>query len=112
MIGLPGKLCSFFCSNSKTERREVGTTVKIGSCVPIILGALLACTDLVANQALDAASVEGEPNDKVCEKADASASVNLKWKDFGFPVSKMERGENVTLNLLDFLEFCHTIKKK
>lgn len=53
-------------------------------------------------KALDAASVEGEPNDKVCEKADASASFK----------SKMERGENVTPNLLDFLEFCHTIKKK
>lgn len=89
-------MVSFF---SKTERREVGTTVNTGPCVLLILCALLACADLVIDQEmLDAASVEGEPNGKVCETADA-----LKWKDSGFPVSRIERRENVTPNLLDFL---------
>lgn len=37
-----------FLSPNKGERREVGTTVTIIPCVPVILCALLAYTDLVA----------------------------------------------------------------
>lgn len=53
-------------SSSKAERREVGTTVTVGSCMPIILCTLITYADLVGEQNWwTLQSGEGEPSDKV-----------------------------------------------
>lgn len=46
---------------------------------------------------MDAASGWGEPNDNVCEYADAPASFKPEvWKHFGFPASGNQKVEKVT----------------
>lgn len=86
-----------FSSRSKAERREVGTTVTVGSCMPIILCTLLTYADLVGEQNWRMPqSGEGEPSDKVGEAADALASFKPDVvKRCGFPAPG-----NITISTL------------
>lgn len=86
-----------FSSRSKAERREAGTTVTVGSCMPIILCALLTYADLVGEQNWRTLqSGEGEPSDKVGETANTLASFKPDVvKRCGLPASG-----NITINNL------------
>lgn len=86
-----------FSSRSKAEWREVGTTVTVGSCMPIILCTLLTYADLVGEQnRRTLQSGEGEPSGKVGETADTLASFKPDVvKRCGFPASG-----NITINIV------------
>lgn len=65
MIGSPGKKRLLFLFNrSKAQRRDVRTTITNGPCVPIILHASLAYTDLVV-EVEGTTSYMREPSEKV-----------------------------------------------
>lgn len=63
---------TFFCS--KAERREAGTTVTMGPCVPIILCTLLTYTDLVVEEKCRKLQGARENRVTVCETVCAAAS--------------------------------------
>lgn len=57
IIVIPGESVTLF-RHSEAERREMETTVTTGQCMPIILCALIAQTDLVEEQMWGMALVE------------------------------------------------------
>lgn len=98
VIRLPGENCCFvpFLRHSKSEPREVGTTM--GPCMPIILSALSAYIHTVyiaveRRCQTPQVAAESRQSERVCEIADASASFQSEVRKH-FP--RVKRLENVT----------------
>lgn len=80
---------------SKAERKGAGFTFTNGLCVPIVLCAPLASTDLVVERKWHTPQAERKSGVTMCETVDAPLSFLLER--FGFSVSENLKGENIEI---------------
>lgn len=90
-----------FHRSSTAEWRGVETTVTISQCVPIIF-----CPLVVSCSRAKVKELQVSRNNRVTEFVKLWLPQQVKdavWKDFGFTVSKTEKGEKVTENNMQTL---------